>query len=68
MTRPPLSARLAAVAACALIAGAAQAEKIVISNWDGSNLDPDSVSRHNHHLDRLGYQNNAHAKGPYGLF
>ena len=35
MTRPPLSARLAAVAACALIAGAAQAEKIVISNWDG---------------------------------
>ncbi|TMV15476.1 polyamine ABC transporter substrate-binding protein [Arenibacterium halophilum] len=35
MTRTPLSARLAAVAACALIAGAAQAEKIVISNWDG---------------------------------
>lgn len=35
MTRTPVSARLAAVAACALIAGAAQAEKIVISNWDG---------------------------------
>ena len=35
----------------------------VISNWDGKNLDPDSVKRHNHHLKRLGFRNNAHAKG-----
>ena len=35
----------------------------VVSNWDGSNLDPDSVKRHNHQLKRLGFVNNAHAKG-----
>jgi hypothetical protein len=35
----------------------------VISNWDGKNLDPDSVKRHNYHLKRLGFRNNAHAKG-----
>jgi hypothetical protein len=35
----------------------------VISNWDGKNLDPDNVKRHNHHLKRLGFRNNAHAKG-----
>jgi hypothetical protein len=35
----------------------------VVSNWDGKNLDPDSVKRHNHHLKRLGFRNNAHAKG-----
>jgi hypothetical protein len=35
----------------------------VVPNWDGKNLDPDSVKRHNHHLQRLGYRNNAHAKG-----
>jgi hypothetical protein len=35
----------------------------VVSNWDGKNLDPDNVKRHNHHLKRLGFRNNAHAKG-----
>ena len=65
----------------------------VVSNWDGSNLDPESVSRHKHQvrasraapalristradhrraraeqLGRVGFQNNAHAKGPYGIF
>jgi hypothetical protein len=35
----------------------------VMSNWDGKNLDPDSVKRHNHHLKRLGFRNNQHAKG-----
>lgn len=35
----------------------------VVSNWDGRNLDPDSVKRHNHQLKRAGFVNNAHAKG-----
>ena len=35
----------------------------VISNWDGKNLDPDSVKQHNYQLRRMGYRNNAHAKG-----
>ena len=35
----------------------------VISNWDGNNLDPCSVKRHNHQLKRAGFANNAHAKG-----
>ena len=35
----------------------------VISNWDGKNLDPDNVKQHNRHLKRMGYRNNAHAKG-----
>mmetsp|Transcript_5073 Transcript_5073/g.12844 ORF Transcript_5073/g.12844 Transcript_5073/m.12844 type:complete len:198 (-) Transcript_5073:169-762(-) len=35
----------------------------VVSNWDGKNLDPEQVKRHNHHLKRLGFRNNGHAKG-----
>lgn len=35
----------------------------VVSNWDGKNLDPDSVKRHNQQLRRAGFLNNAHAKG-----
>ena len=35
----------------------------VISNWTGSNLDPDSVARHNWGLKRMGFRDNAHAKG-----
>ena len=35
----------------------------VISNWDGKNLDPCSVKRHNHQLKRAGFVNNQHAKG-----
>ena len=37
--------------------------KRVVSNWDGKNLDPDSVKRHNQQLRRAGFVNNAHAKG-----
>ena len=35
----------------------------VVTNWDGKNLDPDSVKRHNYQLKRAGFVNNAHAKG-----
>ena len=35
----------------------------VVSNWDGKNLDPDSVKIHKHQLKRAGFVNNAHAKG-----
>ena len=33
------------------------------SNWSGSNMDPDSVSRHTASLSRAGFRNNADAKG-----
>lgn len=35
----------------------------VVSNFDGNNLDPCSVSRHNYQLKRMGFVNNLHAKG-----
>lgn len=35
----------------------------VHSNWDGNNLDPCSVKRHNQSLRRAGFRNNLHAKG-----
>ncbi|CAJ1969480.1 unnamed protein product [Cylindrotheca closterium] len=35
----------------------------VHSNWDGKNLDPCSVKRHNQQLNRVGFLNNQHAKG-----
>jgi hypothetical protein len=35
----------------------------VISNWDGRNLDPDSVTKHRKLLNRAGFVNNTHAKG-----
>ncbi len=35
----------------------------VVSNWDGNNMDPCSVKRHNSHLKRMGFVNNLHAKG-----
>jgi len=34
-----------------------------VTNWTGSNLDPDSVSRHQHTLKRAGFKDNASAKG-----
>mmetsp|Transcript_5158 Transcript_5158/g.7848 ORF Transcript_5158/g.7848 Transcript_5158/m.7848 type:complete len:142 (-) Transcript_5158:130-555(-) len=37
--------------------------KAALSNWDGSNMDPDSVSRHYHGLKRAGFVDNSHAKG-----
>lgn len=37
----------------------------VVSNYDGNNLDPCSVKRHNHHLKKLGFVNNQHAKGMF---
>lgn len=39
--------------------------KPIVTNWHGSNLDPDSVSRHNRSLKRAGFQNNRHAKGVF---
>eukprot|EP00980_Cylindrotheca_fusiformis_P008571 scaffold1820_cov129-Cylindrotheca_fusiformis.AAC.12 len=35
----------------------------VVSNFDGKNLDPCSVKRHNQQLKRAGFLNNQHAKG-----
>jgi hypothetical protein len=35
----------------------------VVSNWDGNNLDPESVKRHRQQLKRAGFVNNQHAKG-----
>lgn len=34
-----------------------------VTNWTGKNMDPDSVRRHNHQLNRAGFKNNAHMKG-----
>ena len=36
---------------------------MVVSNFDGNNLDPCSVTRHNSQLKRMGFVNNLHAKG-----
>lgn len=41
-------------------------EKAAYSNWDGSNMDPDNVRRHQHQLSRMGFRDNTHAKG--GIF
>lgn len=35
----------------------------VVSSFDGKNLDPESVKRHQQQLKRVGFVNNAHAKG-----
>lgn len=35
----------------------------VVSSYDGNNLDPCSVNRHNAQLKRMGFANNLHAKG-----
>jgi hypothetical protein len=35
----------------------------VVSSYDGANLDPESVSRHQKSLKRAGFVNNLHAKG-----
>lgn len=34
-----------------------------VSNWHGGNLDPDSVSKHQHLLKRAGYKSHSDAKG-----
>jgi len=34
-----------------------------MTNWDGKNMDPDSVSRHYRGLNRAGFVDNNHAKG-----
>ncbi len=41
-------------------------ERAAYSNWDGKNLDPDAVRRHQHQLRRAGFRDNTHAKG--GIF
>lgn len=43
--------------------GAGARDKAKYTNWDGANMDPDSVARHNHSLQRAGFRDNAHAKG-----
>lgn len=49
-----------------LIDGEAEArERARYSNWDGGNLDPDAVRRHQHQLGRMGFRDNAHAKGVF---
>ena len=35
----------------------------VISNWSGSNMDPDSVKRHYRQLNRAGFKSNRDVKG-----
>jgi len=35
----------------------------VVSNWHGGNLDPEAVARHKSQLSRVGFRDNAHAKG-----
>eukprot|EP00631_Chrysoreinhardia_giraudii_P005357 CAMPEP_0197416856 /NCGR_PEP_ID=MMETSP1170-20131217/3060_1 /TAXON_ID=54406 /ORGANISM="Sarcinochrysis sp, Strain CCMP770" /LENGTH=134 /DNA_ID=CAMNT_0042943787 /DNA_START=21 /DNA_END=425 /DNA_ORIENTATION=- len=40
-------------------------DKAKYTNWDGSNLDPDSVKRHYRGLNRCGFRDNAHAKGMF---
>jgi len=35
----------------------------VVANWDGKNLDPESIKRHRQQLKRMGFVNNSHAKG-----
>jgi hypothetical protein len=37
----------------------------VISNFDGNNMDPESVTRHRKSLKRAGFVNNDHAKGVF---
>eukprot|EP00624_Nannochloropsis_granulata_P002393 evm.model.NODE_22070_length_83641_cov_42.053585.23 len=41
-------------------------DKLAYSNWDGSNMDPDNVRRHQYQLSRMGFRDNTHAKG--GIF
>lgn len=37
----------------------------VVSNWDGKNLDPESVRTHKQQLKRMGFTDNYHAKGVF---
>ena len=34
-----------------------------VTNWHGSNLDPDQRTKHFKQLERAGFKNNSHAKG-----
>lgn len=43
--------------------GTVRAGSRVHTNWDGKNLDPESVTRHRQQLKRAGFVNNTHAKG-----
>lgn len=40
-----------------------QKQNKAVSNWSGSNLDPDSVKRHHQILKRAGFKNNQDMKG-----
>ncbi|CAM9609276.1 unnamed protein product [Choristocarpus tenellus] len=44
-----------------------RAEKAAHTNWDGKNMDPDSVSRHHQTLKRAGFSNHMQVQGPWGF-
>jgi hypothetical protein len=44
-------------------AGGSDPGRKAMTNWTGSNMDPDSVKRHQNILKRTGFKNNAEAKG-----
>jgi hypothetical protein len=39
--------------------------KRAVSNWHGSNMDPDAIRTHQGQLKRAGFRDNAHAKGMF---
>lgn len=48
-------------------AEARKRDKAVHNNWDGRNLDPDSVRFHQKNLARAGFANHQHVIGPHGF-
>jgi hypothetical protein len=40
-----------------------QKQSKAYSNWNGKNMDPDSLKKHNQLLNRAGFRDNNHAKG-----
>lgn len=46
---------------------ARQRDKARHSNWDGRNLDPDSVRKHTQNLARAGFANHRQVIGPHGF-
>ena len=46
-----------------IVFGSQDKVRKAVSNWTGSNMDPDSVKRHYQGLKRAGFTNNSSAKG-----
>ncbi|CAN0116843.1 unnamed protein product [Discosporangium mesarthrocarpum] len=44
-----------------------RASRAAHTNWDGKNMDPDSVSRHQRSLSRAGFRDHSHVIGPWGF-